>query len=247
MGKLLSNEEFLKKLYLVNEYYRRGEFKVLSKVKKHPESLIVKDEFGYCKMTVNSLFKNSKPSSSSSIFSKNYLINKLSKLNKDVYKRNIIIVGERIRGDDYILVKDKFGICKVTIANLLKNRNPCIKSALNKTLYFVNQCRYFKGDVFDYTKTIYGNNGDSEIIVTCKIHGDFITTPNKHVQNKLCPFCIIRRDIKKEDKNLLFINKAKKVHGDKYDYSKVSYKNAHLKIDILCKNHGIFQQNLIIT
>lgn len=39
-----------------------------------------------------------------------------------------------------------------------------------------------------------------------------------------------------------FIEKAKKVHGDKYDYTKVSYINAHSKVKITCPTHGIFEQ-----
>jgi len=38
----------------------------------------------------------------------------------------------------------------------------------------------------------------------------------------------------------LFIKKAKLIHGDKYDYSKVDYKQN--KIIIICKKHGEFQQ-----
>jgi len=39
-----------------------------------------------------------------------------------------------------------------------------------------------------------------------------------------------------------FIKEAKQVHGDKYDYSQVEYKNAHSKVKIICKDHGIFEQ-----
>jgi len=39
-----------------------------------------------------------------------------------------------------------------------------------------------------------------------------------------------------------FINKAIKIHGDKYDYSKVNYINAKNKIIIICKLHGYFTQ-----
>lgn len=39
-----------------------------------------------------------------------------------------------------------------------------------------------------------------------------------------------------------FIEKAIKVHGDKYDYSKVDYKNAKTSITIICKEHGEFEQ-----
>lgn len=39
-----------------------------------------------------------------------------------------------------------------------------------------------------------------------------------------------------------FIKKAKEVHGDKYDYSKVEYVNAKLKVCIICPIHGEFWQ-----
>jgi len=39
-----------------------------------------------------------------------------------------------------------------------------------------------------------------------------------------------------------FINNAKKVHGDKYDYSLVDYIGALNKIKIICPIHGIFEQ-----
>lgn len=39
-----------------------------------------------------------------------------------------------------------------------------------------------------------------------------------------------------------FIDKARSVHGDKYDYSHVNYQQCDVKIDILCKKHGIFSQ-----
>lgn len=39
-----------------------------------------------------------------------------------------------------------------------------------------------------------------------------------------------------------FIKKAKAVHGDKYDYSKVEYVNACTKVIIICPYHGEFEQ-----
>lgn len=39
-----------------------------------------------------------------------------------------------------------------------------------------------------------------------------------------------------------FIAKAKAVHGDRYDYSKVEYVNATTKVCIICKKHGEFWQ-----
>jgi len=39
-----------------------------------------------------------------------------------------------------------------------------------------------------------------------------------------------------------FILRAKKVHGDKYDYSETNYVNGRTKVNILCPLHGVFQQ-----
>lgn len=39
-----------------------------------------------------------------------------------------------------------------------------------------------------------------------------------------------------------FIEKAKKIHGDKYNYSKVNYVNSKAKVCIICPKHGEFWQ-----
>lgn len=39
-----------------------------------------------------------------------------------------------------------------------------------------------------------------------------------------------------------FIEKAREVHGDKYDYSKVTYKGTGIHVDIICPEHGVFKQ-----
>jgi len=58
-----------------------------------------------------------------------------------------------------------------------------------------------------------------------------------------CPKCANehRNDYKKlstED----FIKRAKEVHGNKYDYSKVNYKSLESKVTIICPIHGEFEQ-----
>lgn len=39
-----------------------------------------------------------------------------------------------------------------------------------------------------------------------------------------------------------FIKDAKKIHGDRYDYSLTEYVGAHNKVKIICSIHGIFEQ-----
>ena len=42
-----------------------------------------------------------------------------------------------------------------------------------------------------------------------------------------------------EDK---FIKKSQTIHSQKYDYQLVDYKNAHIKVKIICPEHGVFEQ-----
>ena len=39
-----------------------------------------------------------------------------------------------------------------------------------------------------------------------------------------------------------FIERSKKIHGDKYDYSLTTYMNNNTKIKIICPDHGVFEQ-----
>lgn len=44
-------------------------------------------------------------------------------------------------------------------------------------------------------------------------------------------------------RQLSFIENAKSLHGDIYDYSKVKYSKSFINVSIICKNHGIFEQS----
>jgi len=51
------------------------------------------------------------------------------------------------------------------------------------------------------------------------------------------------RDYKVIDRQTIFskfLNQARRVHGDKYDYYKTKYKNSKTSINIFCKKHGEF-------
>jgi hypothetical protein len=45
----------------------------------------------------------------------------------------------------------------------------------------------------------------------------------------------------KQDSVSIFIEKARNIHGDRYDYSKVNYVNQRTKVTIICKEHGEFE------
>jgi hypothetical protein len=91
---------------------------------------------------------------------------------------------------------------------------------------------------YDYSKVSYKNTG-TDIKIICKKHGEFNQRPSRHLRGGGCPSCSENKPFTTDS----FIIKAKKIHGDKYDYSKVIYgKNNNCKVIIICLKHGEFKQ-----
>ena len=102
---------------------------------------------------------------------------------------------------------------------------------------FIDNAKSIHGDKYDYSLVEYTGN-KSKVKIICYEHGVFEKTPNSHISlNSGCPKC---SDSRKNNND--FIKKAKSIHGDKYDYSLVDYKNNKTKIKIICPEHGIFEQ-----
>lgn len=113
--------------------------------------------------------------------SKDYVFFKINSLHPELK----IISDNYIRNNIPILIKDKYGICKVLPMNLLKGVKPTIKTAINKTQYFINQAREVHGDKYNYSLVNYKNN-----IIKIKINGPngvFEQSPSIHLQGQGCP------------------------------------------------------------
>ena len=89
---------------------------------------------------------------------------------------------------------------------------------------------------YTYEKTQY-IDANTKICVTCPEHGDFYILPFNHLNGQGCPKCKGRNLTQEE-----IIENFKKIHGDKYDYSKVEYKKSKEKVCITCPIHGDFYQ-----
>lgn len=102
----------------------------------------------------------------------------------------------------------------------------------------VKKCKKAHGDKYIYPSNQKYLGSHSKIRIICPEHGEFFQTAIKHWNGQGCPRCSKTvNDVK------TFIEKAKEVHGDKYDYSNVFYKSSHEKVLIKCKICGnIFEQ-----
>lgn len=104
---------------------------------------------------------------------------------------------------------------------------------------FIFKAKYIHGNTYGYNNFIY-KDSQTKGYVTCHTdnHGDFLISPNNHLQGKGCPVCFGCAVLTIEE----FIKRAKEIHGDKYDYSKVQYINNWTKVTIICPVHGEFEQ-----
>lgn len=134
-----------------------------------------------------------------------------------------------------------------------------MKSNKRKTTEeFIKEATLIHGERYDYNKVDYINY-KSKLIIRCAIHGEFVQISGDHLNGHGCKKCGNTKRIEKESprkdkikhkvisKNHrkttdAFIKDATLVHGDRYDYSMVDYKNAKTKVLIKCMVHGYFMQ-----
>ena len=103
---------------------------------------------------------------------------------------------------------------------------------------FITKAKAIHGNRYDYSKVEYVNN-HTPVKIVCPIHGVFEQRPNNHLHNNDCPKCArATQSARQAMSQEVWIERAKRIHQNKYDYSKVEYVNNHTPISIICPIHG---------
>ena len=103
---------------------------------------------------------------------------------------------------------------------------------------FIRRAKEVHGDRYDLSEAVY-RNYSTPVKIICPKHGPWYPTPINFLNG-----CICRECYKEEQSANQTLSQEKvlerfhKVHGDKYDYSKVVYKKANEKVTIICKKHN---------
>jgi hypothetical protein len=171
-----------------------------------------------------------------------YFIEKATKIHNKKY--NYFLV-------DYINSKTKVFITCPIHGNFIQKPNGhlsgkgCPNCSPNKKLIineFINRCKKTHGNKYDYSLVDY-KNSKSKIKIICSIHNVFYQIPSDHINGSGCKKCkfMENANFKKLPQNI-FIERSNLVHNNRYDYSLINYINSHIKINIICKEHGIFTQ-----
>lgn len=111
---------------------------------------------------------------------------------------------------------------------------------------FIKECQNKYPNVsFDYSKVIF-KTLKTKVIIECPIHGDFEILPQNFLKDSNiygCPKCGFENGGTKRRITISeFIQRAKEVHGDRYNYSKTFLNTTDQKVIIICPKHGEFTQ-----
>lgn len=162
-----------------------------------------------------------------------------------------IAEAKAVHGDkfDYSLTEYKGSKIPITVVcfehgpfqvlphNHLKGQG-CPKCTFTRsTDDFIRNARKKFGDKYDYSKVDYKSAHDLVTII-CPDHGEFQIRAGNHIQGHGCSKCANNQKYTTET----FIESARRVHGDFYDYSESVYVSAKRKLKIICPKHGPFFQ-----
>jgi very-short-patch-repair endonuclease len=110
------------------------------------------------------------------------------------------------------------------------------------TEMFIAKAKESHTTEYDYSKVVYEGKC-SKVTIICPKHGEFVQEARVHLRGSDCPRCA------KENANMvktstyqMFLEKARNVHGDKYNYIEESFSKMRDSVTIICPLHGEFSQ-----
>ena len=176
-----------------------------------------------------------------------------------------VIRAKKIHGDRYDYSKTVYnGVIKHIIIicrnhgeytippSLHVNGRGCVKCNRDKKIKilkekFIEKATNIHNGKYSYEKVNYIHS-TCKVIITCPEHGDFLQLPGAHINGSECKKCAYEKINryskvgKKTNTTEQFIEKAKKIHSDKYNYDKVVYVYSTQPVIITCPKHGDFTQ-----
>ena len=102
---------------------------------------------------------------------------------------------------------------------------------------FIRKANAVHKNRYDYSLVEYSNTC-SLIKIKCPVHDVFEQIPHNHLQGQGCSSCSHNKKLNTDS----FVERARYIHQNRYDYSQLKYKNMYSMIKIGCPIHGEFRQ-----
>lgn len=114
---------------------------------------------------------------------------------------------------------------------------------LERRTVFIEKARAIYGDSYNYSSIDFIDS-KTPIRLHCQLHGEFIVRPAGHLNGQHCRKCKQSANALLNAKKVAarFIQKAKLVHGDRFDYSRAHETDSEGRALIICPVHGEFWQ-----
>jgi len=141
------------------------------------------------------------------------------------------------------IICPEHGVFEQTPDNHKNKKQGCPKcSGKNKKTNeeIINIFKNIHGNKYNYSLVNY-INARTKVKIICPEHGVFEQRVDHHINGIGCLRCFNKH----KKTTTEFIKKSKEIHGNKYNYSLVDYKNNRTKVKIICPEHGIFEQTSI--
>ena len=113
----------------------------------------------------------------------------------------------------------------------------CAGNSKSTSEEFIRKSKLIHGKRFKYDNVNYIDR-NTEVMITCPVHGDFLQKPSNHLSGKGCNECGGKIKLTKQ----IFIEKSKLIHGERFKYDNVNYINRRTTVMITCSVHGDFPQ-----
>ena len=144
---------------------------------------------------------------------------------------------------------ERHGWFWMSINNLLKGEKCKFCKKVKKSIQhrkeygkkFIEMAKVIHNNFYDYSKVSYVKNS-IDVRIICPIHGEFLQTPNNHLQGKGCQICALEKNgFRKRLSQEEALEKAKMSHnGENYLFDRFIYNGRHSKCVITCPIHSDF-------
>lgn len=134
-----------------------------------------------------------------------------------------------------VKLEDEYGKCICSVSNIMWYGKTTIKTAIDKTTYFINRSKKIHGEKYIYDFAEY-TDCFKKVKLICKKHGEFFITPTSHWQNVGCCKCGDESHGNKTRKTSEQYNKEIAIiHNNNYHIKPDSYIDIKTKIPHFCE------------
>jgi len=233
MKKSLTTEEFINK---ANKIHNKYDYSLVNYLNNNTKVKIICVKHGIFEQTPNSHLSGSGCAKCSKKFlDREFFIEEANKIHNNKYDYSLVnYVNNHIKVK---IICIKHGIFEQTPNSHLSGSECAKCCGFNKTTEeFIKEANIIHKNRYKYDNVIY-LNAKSKVKIICSKHGTFEQSPNSHLCGNDCPKCAGNF----LDKSY-FIEKANKIHNNRYCYEKAIFINSKTKIKIICPTHGEFKQ-----